>query len=423
MLRIATCVACLAISTFGAAQDLVITNARIVDGTDRVIEQGTVVIEDGVITAVGQSTRAQGGARIDAEGMTVMPGFIEAHRHVIRGQPDQWMRDEAADRMREFLEAGFTTVLSAGDSLEHILELRRLLDQGEIVGPRLIVSGRAPLARGGGGFTPGVDPARANSARPQPRPTEARAGIPHEQTRARIRELAEAGVDAIKTNIVVSPGGPEQETLSVIADEAQRHGIPSITHAVSVQDMVAAVEAGTHVLVHTPHIGQLDEDTARMVAESGIPMMSTLGVYVPTFATDNTLIRARTGDDNLARFRDLDPFPMSAISSAGQGPVNARMLWDAGVTYGYGTDTTFLPRDSLAHELKPLRLVFSAQDIVTMMTRNAAATVLRSDEIGTLEPGKLADIVILDGDPLADAMDLLNVHVVIKGGQIVIDKR
>jgi imidazolonepropionase-like amidohydrolase len=325
--------------------------------------------------------------------------------------------------MREFLEAGFTTVLSAGDPLEEILELRRQVEEGTITGPRLIVSGRVPLARGPGGFTPGVDPARFDRSRPPNRPTETAIAIPHDQTRATVQELVEAGVDAIKTILLVTPDGPEQETLSVIVEEAERYGIPSITHAVTVQDMVAAVEARTHVLVHTPHIGQLDEDTARIVAESGIPMMSTLGIFVPTFAAENAHIRSRTGDDNVARFRDLDPLPMNILSSAGQGPVNARLLWDAGVTYGYGTDTTFLPKDSLAHELRPLRLVFSAKDIVTIMTRNAATTILRSDEIGSLEPGKLADIVVLDGDPLSDIYDLLNVEVVIKGGRIVVDNR
>jgi imidazolonepropionase-like amidohydrolase len=238
-----------------------------------------------------------------------------------------------------------------------------------------------------------------------------------------VRELAKAGVDAFKMAIVVTPGGPEKETLSVVTAEARRLGLPTLTHAVTVQDTLAAVEANTMILAHTPHIGQLDEDQTRKIAASGIPMMSTLGVFVPTFAEDNARARARTGDDNVPRFRDLDPFPLNTLSSAGQGPVNARLLFDAGLTYGYGTDTTFLPKDSLGHELRPLRLVFSRKDIIKIMTRNAAATVGRSKEIGTLEPGKLADIVILDGNPLEDIDHLLNVKLVIKGGEIVLDKR
>src|SRR5581483_6485978 len=121
-------------------------------------------------------------------------------------------------------------------------------------------------------------------------------------------------------------------------------------------------------------------------------------------------------------FRDLDAFPMDTISSAGQGPVNARMLWEAGITYGYGTDTSFVPRDSLSQELRAMRLVFSNQDIVTIMTRNAAKVIGRDDR-GTLAPGKLADLVMLEGDPLSDIQSVLNVKLVIKGGEIVADHR
>lgn len=406
------------------SQDLAITNARIIDGNGGVIDSGSVVVRDGLIAAVAAAPAdAGGGQAIDAGGMTVMPGFIDAHRHLISGDPDRWLAEQSVPRMQEFLDAGFTAVLSAGDDLDAILELRRRLDEGEISGPRLMVSGRAPLAQSTGGFAPGVDPARIDVSRPPHRPTEPAPGIPHEQTRARIQQLADAGVDTIKTVIIITPDGPEQETLSVIADEAQRLGIPSITHAVTVVDTVAAVEAGTHVLVHTPHIGQLDEETARMIADSGIPMVSTLGIFVPTFAADNELIRDRTGMDNVPRFRDLDPFPMDTISSAGQAPVNARMLWDAGIVYGFGTDTRFEPKDALFHELKPLHLVFSAEDIVTIMGRNAAIAIGRLDELGTVEAGKLADLVILDGDPLDDPYDVLNVRVVIQGGEIVVDNR
>jgi len=152
-------------------------------------------------------------------------------------------------------------------------------------------------------------------------------------------------------------------------------------------------------------------------------MMSTLGVFLPAFAAENQQIRARSGLDNIPRFRDLDPFPLETLSSAGQGPVNARLLWEAGITYGYGTDTTFLPKDSLAQELRALRLVFSGQDVIKILTRNAAATIGRSKDIGTLENGKLADLVVVDGDPLANVDDLLKVKAVIKDGQVVVDKR
>lgn len=408
-----------------SAQSLVITNARIIDGNGGVINRGAVVVRDGRIVSVSEAAATVPRAvSIDARGMTVMPGFIDSHRHVMQGDAAQWLKEQASTRMQEFLEAGFTTVLSAGDGLEPILELRRRLNAGEIKGPRLLVAGRVPLARAaGGGGRGGVDPARVDNSRPPNRPTTAAAAIPGEETVKTVQTLAKAGVDAFKMAIIVTPGGPEKDTLSLIVAEARKLGIPTLTHAVSVQDTMAAVEAGTTILAHTPHIGQLDEEQARKIAAFGIPMMSTLGIFVPTFAEDNTRIRTRTGDDNLPRFRDLDPFPMNTLSSGGLGPVNARLLWEAGLTYGYGTDTTFLPKDSLIQELKPLRLMFSRKDIIKIMTRNAAAATGRSKEIGTLEPGKLADMVILDGNPLADIDDLLKVKVVIKGGAIVLDKR
>jgi imidazolonepropionase-like amidohydrolase len=404
--------ALLAAASNGAAQNLVITNARILDGRGAIIERGSIVVRDGAIVSVGAAAVPAGTRTIDAKGMTVMPGFIEAHRHVIRGSAAEWMKSEAVPRMQEFLDAGFTTVLSAGDSLDEILDLRRRLQQGQIKGPRLFVSGRAPLARAaaGGAAGGGVDPARSDRSR-APR-TQAAAPIPHEETRATIEKLAKAGVDAIKTNIIVTPGGPEKETLALIAKESKRYNIPTITHAVTVQDTLAAVEAGVATLVHTPHIGQLTDEQAIAIGKSGIPMMSTLGVFTPFFDENGTPL-----------FRDRQPFAWETLSSGGQGPVNARLLWEAGITYGYGTDTSWLPRDSLAHELRPLAVMFSPKEIVSILTRNAAATIHKADQLGTLEPGKLADIVILNGDPLANVTNLLNVAVVIKGGEIVVDKR
>jgi imidazolonepropionase-like amidohydrolase len=104
--------------------------------------------------------------------------------------------------------------------------------------------------------------------------------------------------------------------------------------------------------------------------------------------------------------------------------VNARLLWEAGLTnYGYGTDTQWPPKETLADELRALRVVFSPQDIVRIITKNAADATLHGAEFGTLEAGKMADIVIVDGDPLRDSDALLNVVTTIKGGEVVFEKR
>jgi len=153
-------------------------------------------------------------------------------------------------------------------------------------------------------------------------------------------------------------------------------------------------------------------------AGAGIPMISTLGVFVPFF-----------GKNNEALFRDGTPFPWERLYHAGDDAVQARLLWNAGITYGFGTDTPYggdtgwLPRDTLAHEIRSLSLAFSPRDIVTIMTGNSAVALGLGTEIGTLEPGKWADIVLLDGDPLENSDALLNVRMVIKGGKVMVDRQ
>ena len=413
-----------------AAQNLVITNARILDGTGAVIDRGAIVVRDGRIASVaaGDPAAVPGARVIDARGMTVMPGFIDAHRHPIPGNTAEWLEKGAADEMRALLEAGFTTVVAAITSVEG-LELRRRTESGAITGPRIFAATFIPLAGPAGGGNRGArgrggapggrgaapagrgDPARFDNSRPPLRPTDPAGAIPAEETIRAVEAAAKAGFDYIKTVITTTPGGPETETLRLIVAEGKKHDIPTITHAVSVIDTLAAVDAGPAVLVHTPHIGRLEEDPAAVekIAKAGIPMTSTLAVFIPHFSPG----------DNRPLFRDGLPFPWNTISSAGQGPVNARLLWEAGLSYGYGTDTSWPPRESLRDELRALSVVFSPRDIVSILTRNAARSALKQDELGTLEPGKLADIVIIDGDPLADIYDVLEVVTTVKGGVVV----
>ena len=401
-----------------AAQDLVIVNARILDGKGGVIERGSVVVRGGKIVSAESGTATVSGVqRIDAQGRTVMPGFIDAHRHIAEGNPAEWLVKRAPAQMQEFLDAGFTTVLCA-ICPDQAVELRQRIESGTVKGPRLLVGTLVPLARAGGppaargaGAGRGGDPARFDNSRPPLRPTTAAGAIPAAETIKAVESIASRKYDVIKTLITVTPGGPEIETLKLIVAEGKKRNLPTITHAVSVIDTLAAVEARPDLLVHTPHIGQLEEEQAKRIAGAGIPMTSTLQVFVPHFGADNTPL-----------FRDGEPFPWNTLSSAGQGPVNARLLWEAGISYGYGTDTTWAPKQSLADELRALSLVFSPRDISKIMGQGAARSTLRSD-IGTLEAGKAADLVMINGNPLTNVNDLLNVVLTVKSGRIVSDTR
>jgi imidazolonepropionase-like amidohydrolase len=414
-------VATVAVSAEIAAQDLAVVNARILDGKGGVIERGSVIVRGGTIVSVaaGTAEAPAGGQRIDAQGRTLMPGFIDAHRHIAQGDPAEWLAKRAPAQMQEFLDAGFTTVLCA-ICPDQAVELRQRIESGTVKGPRLLVGTLIPVARPpaaagrGGGGGRGGDPARFDNSRPPRRPTDAAGAIPAAETIKAVESVASRKYDLIKTLITVTPGGPETETLKLIVSEGKKHKLPTITHAVSVIDTLAAVEARPDVLVHTPHIGRLEEDAAavKTIASAGIPMTSTLQVFVPHF-----------GDDNAPLFRDAQPFPWDTISSAGQGPVNARLLWEAGISYGYGTDTTWSPKQSLADELRALSLVFSPRDISKILGQGAARSTLRQDQIGTLEAGKQADLVLIDGNPLADVNDLLKAVLTVKAGRIVSDSR
>lgn len=394
-----------------AAQDLVISNARILDGNGNVIPNGSVVIRAGRIESVAAGAAAASGLQnIDAGGRTVMPGFVEGHRHVIAGDPGSWLTDVAPQQLQEFLDAGFTTVLSAIDA-PPIVAARDMVARGELQGPRLFTGTFIPVA----GPVPNApppqpgDPARTDPARIGGGDVAA-TKLPDEVVIGAIESAQSQGYDYLKTVINTTPGGPEIDTLKLIVAEGRKRGLPTIVHAVSVQDAALVIDAEPAMLVHTPHIGRLDENEAalRKIAASGIPMTSTLSVFVPHFDHEGT-----------ALFRDNEPFPWDTLSSAGQGPVNARFLWEAGVTYGYGTDTQWPPRETLHDELRALALVFSPREIVQIITRNAAAATLHGDEFGTLEPGKYGDVVLIDGDPLLDSSALLNVVMTVKEGKVV----
>lgn len=370
------------------AQNVAIVNARILVGNGTVIPSGTVLVRAGKIVSVSAGAPDPAGLQtIDARGMTAVPGFIDAHRHINTGPNEK-------AQMQQLLEAGYTTILSGGGPAEGNLTLREHIEKGTINGPRIIPSGRVPLT-----------------------------GTP-EEARAAVKKLAEMGIKFTGEIALTPRPGPtakELDMLKVILDEGNKDGVLVQVHAVSPQAMMAAVDAGVKFLVHTPHFGWLRFEDAQRVAASGVKQLSTIGFGVPVFGV--------FADDNNPRFRDGKPWPQSILDGEGRGQeagykaVNARTSWDAGVVYGYGTDTTYAPEAGLEHELKSLNLMFSMPDILKLMGPNTASYIQMSDQLGTLEPGKLADMVLLDGNPLDGYWNLLRAKMVFKQGVVVVDKR
>jgi imidazolonepropionase-like amidohydrolase len=372
----------------GVAQDLAVTNARIFSGDGTVINSGTLIVRGGKIVSVSAGAANTPGLKtIDAKGMSAIAGYIDAHRHINTG-PNEKVQ------MQQLLEAGYTTILSGGGPAEGNLTLRDHIEKGLINGPRIIPTGTVRLT-----------------------------GTPDE-ARAEVRKMAAMGVKFTGEIALTPKPGPtakELENLRAIVDESKKVGVLVQVHAVSPQAMMAAVDAGVPLLVHTPHFGWLSFEDAKRVAAAGVKQLSTIGFGVPVFGV--------CAEDNKPRFRDGKAWPESILDGDGRGQeagykaVNARTSWDAGVVYGYGTDTNYDPKAGLEHELKSLNLMFSMRDIVKLMGPNTASYIQMGDQLGTLQPGRLADLILLDGNPLDGYWNMLNTKVVLKGGVVVVDKR
>jgi len=387
-----------------SAQDVAITNTRIIVGSGQVIDSGTIIVRGGKIVSVTPgSAPTQGLRTIDAKGMSAMPGFIDGHKHV---------NNFNAEQMKLMLEAGYTTVLSGGGQADQNLALRDRVEKGEVVGPRVIPSGQINLRQ---------------------TPAEARAAV---------QALAAKGVKHTGEIALTPEPGPPQaeiEVIKAILDEAKKVGVQVNVHAVSSPAMVAAVDAGVTRLVHTPNKDFTTYDQAERVAQTGSIVAGMIAFGAPNIDTLSAAPAAvQWPKDNTTRFRDGKPWP-EAIAGANRDPkgralgteggytiINIRRVWDADpnhLTVSYSTDQNAADLVVLEHELKSFSIVFSMADIHKIIGPNSARYVGMEKEIGTLEPGKLADIILIDGNPTLNIYEMLKTKVVLKEGKVVVDKR
>jgi len=403
LVRVCLCVSGLIGPSVAMAQDVAITNARVIVGSGQVIESGTIVVRGGKIVSVGAGgAPTQGLKIIDAKGMSAMPGFIDGHKHV---------NNYDAAQMKSLIEAGYTTVLAGGGPAEQNIALRDRIEKGEI-GPRVIASGQVNLRQ---------------------TPAEARAAI---------QALAKQGIKHTgEIGLTPEPAPPQSEieVLKAIVDESKKVGIQVNVHAVSSPAMIAAIDAGVTRLVHLPNKDFTTYDQAERVAQTGSIVAGLIAFGAPNVDTLSAAPAAvQWPKDNTVRFRDGKPWP-EAIAGANRDPkgratgteagytiVNARRIWDADPnhqTISYSTDQNAADLVVLEHELKSYSIVFSMADIHRIIGLNAARFVGMADQIGTLEAGKLADIILIDGNPTLNIYEMLKTKVVLKEGKVVVDKR
>jgi len=403
--------ACVAVTgliapTLARAQDVAITNARVIVGSGQVIESGTIIVRGGRIVSVGAgAVPTQGLRTIDAKGMSAMPGFIDSHKHVSNGAA-------AADQMRSLLEAGYTTVLAGGGQADANVALRDRIDKGEFIGPRIIASGQINIRQ---------------------TPAEARAAVQALDAKG-VKHTGE-----IALTPEPAPTQAEIDVLKAIVDEAKKVGVQVNVHAVSSPAMVAAIDAGVTRLVHVPNKDFTSYDAAERVAQTGSIVAGAVAFGAPYIDSLSAApAQVQWPKDNTTRFRDGKPWP-EAISGAnrdakgravgtegGYSMVNARRIWDGDSTrqtISFSTDQNAADLVVLEHELKSFSVMFSMADIHRIIGPNAARYVGLADQIGTLEAGKLADIILIDGNPTLNIYEMLKTRVVLKEGKVVVDKR
>jgi imidazolonepropionase-like amidohydrolase len=389
-----------------------LVGGKLIDGTGGALREDVVVVIEGDrIGSVGladATTVPTGAEVIDVAGKTVMPGLINCHAHLcLDGSPDP----VAALKQRSFTEsvliaakhaaatlrAGVTTVRDLGGWEGIDLGLKKAINDGLIPGPRMLVSGKLLCMTGGTAHLIG---------REVDGPDEARKGA---------REQLKAGVDVIKvmaTGGVMTPGtdpGSVQltfEELRAAVEEAKKAGKLTAAHAYGATGIKNAIRAGSDSIEHGFF---LDAEAIDMMLERGT-------VLVPTFAPLYEII------ERGPEFSIPAPVIGKAQRASDAHLDSFRRAREAGVRIAAGNDggTPFNPADNLAGELQ--RMVAAGMTPVEALAaaHSTAAELLRmSEQIGTVEPGKLADLVVLDADPQADISAVRQVHMVIKAGQLV----
>jgi imidazolonepropionase-like amidohydrolase len=402
---------------------VVLKAARLIDGTGAAaINNAVIVVTDNMITAVGSaaSVRIPAAARtIDLGDVTLLPGFIDAHTHLIGrvlGDPagdnapvrdfESFAAILSVGHARDTLMAGFTTVRNVGAAGKFDdMALRKAIDEGWTPGPRMMSAGHALGIRGGhcdeNGFRPGLfDPGVEDGVADGP-----------EQIRAAVRYQIKYGADVIKTCAtggVLSEGdavGATQytfEELKALVDEANKLERKVAAHAHGTEGIKLAVRAGVSSIEHGSF---LDDEGARLMKERGT-------FLVPTLSAAEAVERA-------AKSGVLKGLRAEKALTAAAAVRHAIKLAVANkVPIALGTDAGVVPHGSNAHEF--VLMVewggMSRMDSIVAGTSSAARLLGWDKKLGSLTPGKWADIVAVSGDPLQDIENMQKVIFVMKNG-------
>jgi imidazolonepropionase-like amidohydrolase len=419
----------------GQVKRLALVGGMLLDGYEvPPLHHAAVLVEGDRIVWVGKATDAKipsDATVIDTSGRVMLPGLIDLHVHlknIGHGSYDQWdpwimdrnlLEKVNAISARQLLMAGVTTAVDLGAQMPEILNTRNRIAKGEIPGPRMFVSGQW-ITRDLGNY--------------QPRPArQVKIDTPEDAARA-TEDLIAKGVDVIKAYVGLTPAH-----YRAITDAAHKHDVKVHAHVYSERDTRNALENGVDVLTHAGSAGTAPPYSAELIRDivnAGRPVVVTAAhrswVFPDTAAFPERLQDPRLREDFGPEIYAEVQRSFANFQRLGyMGRVDREVFFrerglkqfiESGAVLGMGTDsgtplnfhTEALWREIKAH----VDLGMAPQRAISAATRVNARILGKAGELGTVEPGKLADIIVVNGNPLFDIQALAHVEVVVKGGQI-----
>lgn len=404
----------------------IIKNGLLIDGNGgKAQQEAIVVVEDNRIQYVGLESEytAEGNETVlDAQGGTIMPGLIDTHVHMMLEfspvakrltTPFSFMYYQAAKYLEATLHAGITSVR---DALGADLGVKKAIEEGLITGPRMQLSINALTITGGhgDGYTvSGIEMDLLPSGYP---------GMPNgkcdgvEEVRKKAREMLRAGAEVIKVHatggVTSATDHPEftqfsQAELEAIVEEGKfRKGIKVMAHAQGAEGIKNAVRAGVHSIEHGIF---LDDEAIELMLEKGTYLVPTLLAPVGVLETAE---EAGMPDTAVQKSKEVIEIHKASIAKA----------YQAGVKIAMGTDAGVVKHGINLRELGLMTEIgMSPMESIVASTKTAAECLGWEDKVGTIEAGKLADIIIVKGNPLDDITSLANnntVQIVMKDGKV-----